>query len=71
MQGRWYLEWPPGAAGAAHLYVRLPPSLPRLAAVTRLRRDATADWERHGAFYVYRPTRPPASVDGFIFTLAS
>ena len=71
VQGRWYLEWPPGAAGAAHLYVRLPPSLPRLAAVTRLRRDATADWERHGAFYVYRPTRPPASVDGFIFTPTS
>ena len=68
VQGRWYLEWPPGAAGAAHLYVRMPASLPRLLSVTRLRRDVTADWERHGAFYVYRPARAPAAVDGFIFT---
>ena len=68
VQGRWYLEWPAGAAGSAHLYVRMPPSLPRLLSVTRLRRDVTADWERHGDFYVYRPVRTPASVDGFIFT---
>lgn len=68
VQGRWYLEWPAGAAGAAHLYVRLPPSLPRLLSVTRLRQEVTADWERHGDFYVYRPPRAPASVDGFIFT---
>lgn len=68
VQGRWYLEWPAGAAGSAHLYVRMPPSLPRLLSVTRLRRDVTADWERHGDFYVYRPPRTPASVDGFIFT---
>ena len=68
VQGRWYLEWPPGAADSAHLYVRMPPSLPRLLSVTRLRRDVTADWERHGPFYVYRPVRPPATVDGFIFT---
>ena len=68
VQGRWYLEWPPGAADSAHLYVRMPPSLPRLLSVTRLRRDVTSDWERHGTFYVYRPVRAPATVDGFIFT---